>query len=41
MPKGPKGERRPADTTSRAVYIGWLAAGDVEPEDDGIYACTP
>ena len=31
MPKGPKGEKRPADAISRAVQIGRIAVGD---EDD-------
>ena len=32
MPKGPKGERRPADTVSAAIRVGRIAVGD-EPED--------
>ncbi len=35
MPKGPKGEKRPADAIQRAVHVGRLAVGDVEPEGDG------
>lgn len=37
MPKGPKGEKRPADAISRAVQIGRLAVGDETPvpADDG------
>jgi hypothetical protein len=28
MPKGPKGEKRPADTVSAAVKIGRIATGE-------------
>ena len=37
MPRGPKGERRPADVNARAVLIAKIATGEVEdaPEDDG------
>ncbi len=35
VPKGPKGEKRPADAIQRAVHIGRLAVGDIEPESDG------
>jgi hypothetical protein len=37
MPKGPKGQKRPADGVSKAVYIMRLAPGDVEEArtDDG------
>lgn len=37
MPKGPKGEKRPADAISRAVQIGRIAVGDEEDvaPDDG------
>lgn len=36
MPKGPKGEHRPADVIGNAVLIGRIATGEVEdaPEDD-------
>ena len=30
MPKGPKGEWRPADPVARAVHIGKLATGQIE-----------
>jgi hypothetical protein len=30
MPKGPKGERRPADVIGAAVMIGRIATGEVE-----------
>jgi hypothetical protein len=30
MPRGPKGEKRPADVNARAVMIGRIATGDVE-----------
>ena len=37
MPKGPNGEKRPADAVGLAVLIGRIASGEVEdaPEDDG------
>jgi hypothetical protein len=37
MPRGPKGERRPADVNARAVLIAKIATGEVDdaPEDDG------
>ena len=34
MPKGPKGERRPADVIGNAVKVMRIATGD-EPEDLG------
>ena len=30
MPKGPRGEKRPADVIGAAVLIGRIATGDVE-----------
>ena len=37
MPRGPKGEKRPADTNAAAVLIGRIATGDVADvtTDDG------
>jgi hypothetical protein len=37
MPRGPKGEKRPAYVNARAVMIARIATGEVEdaPEDDG------
>jgi hypothetical protein len=38
MPKGPKGEKRPADVIGNAVLIARIATGeesDPLPEDDG------
>jgi hypothetical protein len=37
MPKGPKGEKRPADVIGAAVLVGRIATGEIEdaPEDDG------
>ena len=37
MPKGPKGENRPADAIGLAVMIGKIATGEVDDEtpDDG------
>jgi hypothetical protein len=30
MPRGPKGEKRPADTNAAAVLVGRIATGDVD-----------
>jgi hypothetical protein len=30
MPKGPKGERRPADVIGAAIMVGRIATGEVE-----------
>jgi hypothetical protein len=37
MPKGPNGEKRPADAIGLAVLVGRIATGEVEDvaEDDG------
>lgn len=38
MPKGPKGEKRPADVVGNAVKIARIATGEIEddkPSDDG------
>lgn len=37
MPKGPKGEKRPADIIGASVLIARIATGEVEdtPEEDG------
>ena len=40
MPRGPKGERRPADVNARAVMIGKIATSEIEdvpptPESEG------
>ena len=37
MPKGPKGENRPADAIGLAVMVGKIATGEVDDEtpDDG------
>ena len=34
MPKGPRGEKRPADAIGRAVMIAKIATGEVEDERD-------
>jgi hypothetical protein len=36
MPKGPRGEKRPADAVSRAVLIGRIATGEVEDEREAL-----
>lgn len=37
MPKGPQGQKRPADVTSNAVKIGQIATGEIDDEltEDG------
>ena len=37
MPKGPKGEKRPADVVGAAVMVAKIATGEIEEavEDDG------
>jgi hypothetical protein len=32
MPKGPRGEKRPADAVARAVMIAKIATGEIEDE---------
>jgi len=34
MPKGPRGEKRPADAIGLAVLIGKIATGEIEDERD-------
>ena len=34
MPKGPRGEKRPADAIGLAVMIGKIATGEIEDEVD-------
>ena len=34
MPKGPRGERRPADAIGLAVMIGKIATGEIEDSRD-------
>ena len=36
MPKGPRGEKRPADAVARAVMIGKIATGEIEDERDEV-----
>ena len=35
MPKGPKGEKRPADAVGAAVMVAKIATGEIEEPDDG------
>jgi hypothetical protein len=40
MPRGPKGEKRPADVNARAIMIAKIATGEIEdagltPESEG------
>ena len=36
MPKGPRGEKRPADAIGLAVMIGKIATGEIEDEREGL-----
>jgi hypothetical protein len=36
MPKGPRGEKRPADAIGRAVMIGRIATGEIEDEREAL-----
>ena len=33
MPRGPKGEKRPADVIGAAVMVGKIATGEIDPTD--------
>ena len=35
MPKGPKGEKRPADVIGAAVTVAKIATGEIEEATDG------
>ncbi len=35
MPKGPKGEKRPADVIGAAVTVAKIATGEIEEDIDG------
>ena len=36
MPKGPNGEKRPADAIGLAVMIGKIATGEIEDDRKGV-----
>lgn len=36
MPKGPRGEKRPADAIGLAVMVGKIATGEIEDERDDV-----
>ena len=36
MPKGPRGEKRPADAIGLAVMIGKIATGEIEDNREGV-----
>ena len=38
MPKGPRGEKRPADAIGLAVMIGKIATGEIEDQTDPLLA---
>lgn len=36
MPKGPRGEKRPADAIGRAVMVARIATGEIEDERESL-----
>lgn len=38
MPKGPRGEKRPADAVSRAIMVAKIATGEMDEELSGAAA---
>lgn len=36
MPKGPRGEKRPADAVARAVMVARIATGEIEDEREAL-----
>ncbi len=40
MPKGPRGEKRPADAIGLAVLVGRIATGEVEDTTDEVKTTT-
>lgn len=36
MPKGPQGQKRPADTNARAVMVGRIAVGEIEETPESV-----
>ena len=36
MPKGPRGEKRPADAIGLAVMVGRIATGEIEDERESL-----
>jgi hypothetical protein len=34
MPKGPRGEKRPADAVARAIMVAKIATGEIEDQTD-------
>lgn len=36
MPKGPNGEKRPADAIGLAVMIGKIATGEIDDDREGV-----
>lgn len=34
MPRGPKGEKRPADAIARAIKVAKIATGEIEEDKD-------
>lgn len=40
MPKGPRGEKRPADAIGRAVHIAKIATGEVEDDRESVVSAA-
>ena len=38
MPKGPRGEKRPADAIGRAILVAKIATGEIEDQTDPLLA---
>lgn len=36
MPKGPRGEKRPADAIGRAIMVAKIATGEIEDDRDAL-----
>ena len=36
MPKGPRGEKRPADAVARAIMVARIATGEIKDERDDL-----
>ena len=40
MPKGPRGEKRPADAIGLAVMVGRIATGEIEDQTDPLLSAA-
>ena len=41
MPKGPRGEKSPADTVARAVMVARIATGEIDDEREAASSAAP